>query len=427
LTLRVKQRIEESFEMFKKFLAIYFTISLLQIIYSQQGWYQLTSGTSYNLRSVCFLDINTGYAVGFNGTVLKTTNGGLNWISQPLGTSEDIYDIHFIGQTGYIVGGTQTIPIIFKTTNGGMSWQSQTVTLTYHLHSVFLTDSENAHAVSDAGKIIRTTNGGTNWTVQTNNPDYNLNKVFFVNANTGFIVGTYRLHIGSGILLRTDNGGNSWSVLNNNEWRSIYFINSETGYGTVGGTVRKSTNGGTNWINQTTGSYSLTSIWFANPATGYTAGSSSNNSVILKTTNSGVNWNLQAVPSVNVLNTLFFMDASTGYAAGNSGTILKTTNGGVTALMPLSNEIPEEYKLYQNYPNPFNPNSKIRFQISKLSNVKLIVFDILGRETVTIVNEELKPGTYEAEFSGEAYPSGIYFYRLLAEGFNETLKMSLVK
>jgi hypothetical protein len=96
-------------------------------------------------------------------------------------------------------------------------------------------------------------------------------------------------------------------------------------------------------------------------------------------------------------------------------------------IQPISNEIPGEYNLYQNYPNPFNPNSKIKFQISKLRDVKLSVFDILGREIVTLVNEALKPGTYEAEFSGENYPSGIYFYRLQTEAFNETLKMSLIK
>jgi len=99
----------------------------------------------------------------------------------------------------------------------------------------------------------------------------------------------------------------------------------------------------------------------------------------------------------------------------------------MVGIQPISNEIPEEYNLFQNYPNPFNPNSKIKFQISKLSDVKLNVFDIRGREIIILVNEVLKPGTYEAEISGENYPSGIYFYRLQTEKYNQTLKMSLIK
>ena len=121
------------------------------------------------------------------------------------------------------------------------------------------------------------------------------------------------------------------------------------------------------------------------------------------------------------------------YVAGQSigtGTIFDYVTikySQVTGITPVSNEIPEEYDLFQNYPNPFNPNSKIKFQISKLNDVKLTVFDILGREIITLVNEALKPGTYEAEFRGENYPSGIYYYKLITEDYSDTKKMVLIK
>jgi hypothetical protein len=96
-------------------------------------------------------------------------------------------------------------------------------------------------------------------------------------------------------------------------------------------------------------------------------------------------------------------------------------------IQPISNEIPGKFNLSQNYPNPFNPKTIINFQLSMFSYVSLKIYDVLGREIVTLVNETLKPGTYEAEFSGENYPSGIYYYKLISGDYSETKKMILIK
>ena len=90
-------------------------------------------------------------------------------------------------------------------------------------------------------------------------------------------------------------------------------------------------------------------------------------------------------------------------------------------------ELISDYKLFQNYPNPFNPKSNIKLQITKLSDVKLIVYNILGHEVGTLINGQLTPGTYEVEFDGRSYSSGIYFYQLTADGFKETKSMVLLK
>jgi len=85
----------------------------------------------------------------------------------------------------------------------------------------------------------------------------------------------------------------------------------------------------------------------------------------------------------------------------------------------------------QNYPNPFNPSTNINFAIPKSSYVKLTIFDILGREVATIVNEKLNAGTYNTNWSAEGgaskYSSGVYFYKLEAVDFIETKKMILIK
>ena len=90
-------------------------------------------------------------------------------------------------------------------------------------------------------------------------------------------------------------------------------------------------------------------------------------------------------------------------------------------------EIPQYFSLSQNYPNPFNPSTKIKFDVPKTSEVKLIIYDILGKEISTLVNEKLSAGSYEVNWDGRDYPSGVYYCSLKTRDFIETKKMILVK
>jgi hypothetical protein len=92
-----------------------------------------------------------------------------------------------------------------------------------------------------------------------------------------------------------------------------------------------------------------------------------------------------------------------------------------------NNQIPNSYSLAQNYPNPFNPATKISFSLPKAGDVKLVVFDILGREVATLVNENVKAGTHSVQFDASHLASGVYLYRMTAGDFTETKKMMLVK
>ena len=93
----------------------------------------------------------------------------------------------------------------------------------------------------------------------------------------------------------------------------------------------------------------------------------------------------------------------------------------------ISNGIPDKFSLSQNYPNPFNPSTNIKYQIAKNSFVTLKVFDILGKEIATLVNEKQNSGTYESTFDARGLTSGVYFYRLTAGDFSETKKMLMIK
>jgi hypothetical protein len=120
----------------------------------------------------------------------------------------------------------------------------------------------------------------------------------------------------------------------------------------------------------------------------------------------------------------------------NSVTLLKNLanvawsvyNGGFSVgIQKISSNVPSGFALYQNYPNPFNPTTNVRFTISNVQFVTLKVYDMLGKEVATLVKEKLASGTYEVTFDGSNYSSGIYFYRLITDGFSETKKMVLMK
>jgi hypothetical protein len=126
----------------------------------------------------------------------------------------------------------------------------------------------------------------------------------------------------------------------------------------------------------------------------------------------------------------------------NSVTLLKQmsdvaqnlcNNGFIIGVEPVSTEIPAQFVLHQNYPNPFNPVTKIKFSLPNPSkggayNVRLVVYDILGREVATLIpplrggEEGLKPGTYETEWDAANFPSGVYFYKLITDNYSETKK-----
>ena len=105
----------------------------------------------------------------------------------------------------------------------------------------------------------------------------------------------------------------------------------------------------------------------------------------------------------------------------------RNPTGNLVGLVNINSEIPEKFHLFQNYPNPFNPGTKIRFELPVSSNVKLVIYDVLGKEVETLIDGELSAGTYEPKWNAEKLSGGVYFYKLEAGGFVSTKKMVLIK
>ena len=120
------------------------------------------------------------------------------------------------------------------------------------------------------------------------------------------------------------------------------------------------------------------------------------------------------------------LDSVVNIAMGNpvSETARWSTTTGINQITSL---IPDKYNLYQNYPNPFNPVTNIKFDIIKSNNVKVIVFDMLGKEVVVLLNEVLQPGSYKVDFDGSRLSSGIYYFKIVTNDFTDIKKMTLLK
>lgn len=131
----------------------------------------------------------------------------------------------------------------------------------------------------------------------------------------------------------------------------------------------------------------------------------------------------QKVPGVGWINIIDTGSASTKGMIY----IIYGTQTPIIGIKETGNEVPSSFYLFQNYPNPFNPVTRIKFNIAKSGFVNLSIYDITGKQSAVLVNNELGAGVYEYDFNASALSSGIYFYRLTAKGFLNTKQMILIK
>ncbi len=237
----------------------------------------------------------------------------------------------------------------------------------------------NIFAGTDNYGVYLSTNNGTTWSQTSLN-----------NRSVGSLVvsGNYvfaGIDLLNGVYLSTDNG-TTWAqtALNNQVVRSLAVNGNNVFVGTYPGSFYVSNNNGASWTQRNEGLGNAT------------------------------------VYALTILNNYIF-------AGTEANSVYRRPLTELIGIKPISEQVPSHYALEQNYPNPFNPKTVISFQLPVSSNVKLIVYDVLGREAATLVNEPLKPGTYEVDFDGTNYPSGVYFYALTAGEFRQTRKMVLVK
>ncbi|MBE2216717.1 MAG: hypothetical protein IAE90_00845 [Ignavibacteria bacterium] len=295
-------------------------------------WVQQSSPANFGPTDIHMVNNTTGYisgAINGNGTVIKTTNGGMNWSSTSLSSpTNEMHALYFINENTGFTGGRSGA--LYKTTNGGASWSGLLPRMGTVIYSISFVDPNTGYLTGTFGRTRRTTNGGASWdTVDV--PSNNVGvRVMFKNANTGFV--------NCGNLYRTTDMGESWQQINlsgGGVW-DIWMLDAQTGFllKSSPSELYKTSNGGANW--QISGGGNITgpveNIFFVNSNTGFLYGGyftppNGPSSFLLKTTNAGGNWFQQNVPLASYLTSVYFTSADTGFTAGNAG-IAATYNGG---------------------------------------------------------------------------------------------------
>ncbi|MBX7045631.1 MAG: T9SS type A sorting domain-containing protein [Ignavibacteria bacterium] len=407
-----------------KIFLLFLALILHSSLFAQTGWFQQSSGTANDIVDIQFINANLGFAIANNhetheSSLLKSTNGGTNWTSIFTSPAISLYSLRFFNEnTGIISGGYGSL--VYKTTNSGVSWITQQLPVLDTYKRLYYQSADTIYAVGSK-TITRTTNSGNSWATYYNLTDAYWSDITFINQKTGITAGAS--------LVRTTNSGVSWTVMS-------YFGVGVSNYGENNilicgyAGIYKSSNFGVTAAQVYSfppgvigGIYSIKHI-DASTAIGV-----GNTGKILKSTNGGNNWFEQSSNVTNNLLRVTFINQETGWIGGDYGLILKTTTGGVTTtgFSQTNSETPEKFSLSQNYPNPFNPNTVISYQLPVAGNVWLKVYNALGNEIETLVYEKQNAGSYSVTFDGANLPSGIYFYKLISNQFQETRKMVLVK
>jgi hypothetical protein len=407
----------------KKFLVV---LMMFVAINANAQWVQCIGS---GVQSVYSLGASgNNILAGTPNGVYLSTNFGTNWIQTDL---DSTFVYSFVSKDNLVFAGTGDYPNgtggVFVSSNNGLNW-TKTSLIGGHTHAMIVVGNNifAGLAYDNWGVHISTNNGG-NWTQTALT-----GKVIYSMTNIGnnIFAGT----IQSGVYLSTNNGV-SWTQtgLIDQAIFSLSTIGNNLFAGTsspyLNNSVYLSTNNGNNWTQTSLGIIGIYSL--ASYGNNLFAGTFNNfysfGGVYLST-NNGTNWinknqgfnNLLRIYSLLIINNYIFAGTYDNY-------VWRRSLSEIIGIQNISTETPSKYSLSQNYPNPFNSTSNLKFEISNTGDVKLIVYDIMGKEVQTLVNERLQPATYETSFDGSILNSGVYFYKLITNTFSETKKMLLIK
>ena len=384
------------------FLFILFSHS----IFSQ--WFLRNSGTTNNLRGVCYIDPLHISIVGDLGTILRSSDGGTSWFLQSSGVTDHLYAIAFTDEYFGIAVGTNGT--ILKTNDGGTNWVLKNSGTTVNLYSISCPDSDNCIAVGLNGTILKSTDGGNNWIQLSSGTTSSLYDLSFTDLNNGFVVGMLTL-------LKTTNGGTNWmSLASNYILKGISCVDSNicTAVG-IGGSIVKTTNGGNTWLFQPSGTFnSLNSISISDSLNGHIIGAIG---TILGTMDGGVNWSSQLSWTNKDLYGISFLSADTGIAVGANGVIRITNSGGVPVEFTSFTATAKDGMVELSWSTATETNNHL-FEIERrneYTDFRTIGF-VKGAGTTAELNKYF--------FIDKNVEKGINFYRLKQIDYNGTFEYS---
>ena len=430
-------------------------------------WYpQSNDMGAGDVLGVDVIDGNRRVAVG-TGAILYTENGGLSWKRVALDAQAQSTTFRAVSfrertNTGIAVGDDD---MIMRSTDGGISWTRTTInnSSSAGYHAVDYAGNNIWYATGGAN-VLRSEDDGRTWepitvivcdengqNCSTSSPGFaNLTAVSFISESKGAI-GDNRMLDGRGRVFTTLDGGNTWLeepliTEVNDTVNDIEHDSENTWYVvTFDKVVRVDMDGARadSIVFQAPGTIELRGVSFPSPDIGffvYIGGS------VFRTGDGGKTWAspfggypTPSHPGANFMTDIDMLDANVGAVTGTAGVIGATDSGGgilvsePTELVRTSteedvvSELPSSIALDQNYPNPFNPTTSISYSLGESQDIRLDVFDVLGRRVATLVDEFKPAGTYTVTFDAQRLASGIYLYRLQSESSQVLRKMLLLQ
>lgn len=356
----------------------------------------------------------------------RSTNSGITWepinsgISSRDVVSSEIKNIAIKPDGTIFIGYATNFPstLVYRSTDNGSNWVSaQTGIQGGEILGLTIDDSGYVYASTDWNGVYKSTNNGNSWS-NIGNPSQG-GKLAFNSIGDLFLAsyggGLWKLPAGDTIWVDlTSNYGSNWLY-------SLFISKSDYLY-TDGS---RSTDNGLTWTTMSIGNMAYS---YAENSAGHLFADTFNyGSGVKRSTDYGVTWESinSGIPTNDVR--AVAIDSNDYLYAGPWGySLFKSTTSTITSVEH-SDLTPESFSLSQNYPNPFNPRTTIQYSIPSSQFVTIKVYDIIGRDILTLVNEHKEAGSYKVYFMGDNIPSGIYFYRLHAGPFEESKKLILLK
>lgn len=360
----------------------------------------------------------------------RSTNNGASWKAMYTGVV-GIPIVGFYGDTLLVADNFYNAKL-FRSIDNGKTFKtiSSMTVISGYINAIMGTSYQSIIAGTTSG-IYRSVNHGKAWTKVSNSP-----VAFLHQLPNGTMYG-FRSFFGSGVQRSVDSGS-TWTELKNGMGNTIvhsmaFAPNGNLFAGSDAGLFR-STDAGDNWVRidtqKTIKPYGIFVTITSGGKLFFGGAKSGVNSNAYQSTDFGATWssvdnNIQSIDNQATIRSLFA--SSGGYLFAGTSSGLFKSSGKVTSVNLNGTSVPNSVMLQQNYPNPFNPSTRISFTIPQEGKTILKVYDVLGKEVTTLVNEQLTAGSYETTFTASEFSSGIYFYVLENNNKIEARKMILLK
>jgi photosystem II stability/assembly factor-like uncharacterized protein len=374
------------------------------------------------LNGVDFYNEQNGIAAGQGGSIIVTKDSGLTWENLDI-FSIDFTSVCFLNANFISLAGRNGEFV--KSSDGGKSWSVSTPFPGYSSNKIKFFSENVGYSLSQYDALQKTSDGGNSWSEIS---EYGVYDFFFTDSTNGWFL-TNPLETDYSVIFSTKDGGQSWTSLQFQDYvNNIFFLDKNTGWLSSENRLYKSIDGGTTWnlANDNLDFY-INQIIFTSENRGYFLTKDFFNGSLTSvkyTVNGGESFS--SIIDYTLLNYMTIVNNKL-WCSGESGHILEVNLDLLTSIADKSESVITNYNLSQNYPNPFNPTTTINYAVPKACIVSIKIYDVLGREIETLVNDEKPKGNFKIDFYGGKFSSGIYFYRMQAGDFVETKKFILLK